>query len=56
MLGTLAKIRETYGSVEKCIVDLGLLSPEGVKQLQRNLVVETDEEAIPWQSHAELLV
>ncbi|KAI1370734.1 protein-tyrosine phosphatase-like protein [Hypoxylon crocopeplum] len=57
MLGILAKIRETYGSVEKCVVDLGLLSPEGIRQLRRNLVVDVNQEGeIPWQNHAKLLL
>ncbi|KAI1474658.1 tyrosine phosphatase family-domain-containing protein [Daldinia eschscholtzii] len=56
MLGTLAKIRNTYGSVEKCIIDLGLLSPDGIKQLQNNLIVDVDDKGVvPWQDHAKLL-
>ncbi|OTA95442.1 hypothetical protein M434DRAFT_209780 [Hypoxylon sp. CO27-5] len=56
MLGTLSKIREKYESVEKCVVDLGLLSPEGIKQLRNNLIVDTDEDGVvPWQNHAKLL-
>lgn len=34
-------IRETYGSVEKCVIDLGLLTADGVEQLRRNLIVDT---------------
>ncbi|KAI5867712.1 tyrosine phosphatase family-domain-containing protein [Durotheca rogersii] len=57
MLATLAKIRETYGSVEKCVVDLGLLSSDNVRQLQSNLIVELSaKDAVPWQDHAELLL
>ncbi|KAI1080478.1 protein-tyrosine phosphatase-like protein [Whalleya microplaca] len=57
MLGTLARIRETYGSVEKCVLDLGLLSPEGISQLRSNLIVDADEnEVVPWQDHAKLLL
>ncbi|KAI1761997.1 protein-tyrosine phosphatase-like protein [Hypoxylon sp. FL1150] len=56
MLGFLAKIRETYGSVEQCILDLGLLTPANVKQLRDNLIVDVDEEeVVPWIDHAELL-
>ncbi|KAI2634697.1 tyrosine phosphatase family-domain-containing protein [Hypomontagnella submonticulosa] len=56
MLGTLAKLRETHGSVEKCVVELGLLSPEGIRQLRDNLIVEVNEEqVVPWQNHAKLL-
>ncbi|KAI1101631.1 protein-tyrosine phosphatase-like protein [Jackrogersella minutella] len=57
MLGILAKIRETHGSVEKCVIDLGLLSPEGIKQLRNNIVVDVNEEGVvPWQNHAKLLL
>lgn len=57
MLGTLAKIRNTYGSVEKCVVDLGLLSPDGIRQLQSNLIVDVNEKGVvPWQDHAKLLL
>lgn len=57
MLGTLATIRETHGSVEKYVIDLGLLSPEGVKQLRKNLVNEENEkDIVPWQNHAKLLL
>ncbi|OTB07331.1 hypothetical protein M426DRAFT_249195 [Hypoxylon sp. CI-4A] len=58
MLGTLAKIRETYGSVEKCVIDLELLSIDGIKQLRENLVVDVDEDngVVPWQDHAKLLI
>lgn len=56
MLGFLTKIRETYGSVEKCVLDLRLLSPEGIKQLRSNLIVDVnEEEVVPWQNHAKLL-
>lgn len=33
-------IRETYGSVEQCVIDLGLLTADGIEQLRRNLVVD----------------
>ncbi|KAL7621217.1 hypothetical protein AAE478_008534 [Parahypoxylon ruwenzoriense] len=57
MLGTLAMIRKTYGSVEKCVIDLGLLSPDGIRQLRSNLVVDVDsEEVVSWQNHAKLLL
>ncbi|XXH05794.1 hypothetical protein Hte_012232 [Hypoxylon texense] len=56
MLGFLTKIRETYGSVEKCVLDLGLLSPDGIEQLRSNLIVDVnDEKVVPWQNHAKLL-
>ncbi|KAI1452591.1 protein-tyrosine phosphatase-like protein [Annulohypoxylon moriforme] len=56
MLGTLAKIRDTHGSVENCVVNLGLLSTEGVKQLRSNLVYEANEGIVPWLDHAKLLL
>lgn len=53
MLGTLAHIRERYGSVEKCVIDLGILTPEGIAQLRKNLIVEVDEdEVVRWQEHS----
>ncbi|KAI1771645.1 protein-tyrosine phosphatase-like protein [Hypoxylon cercidicola] len=56
MLGLLSRIRETYGSVEKCVLDLGLLSPDSIEQLRKNLIVDiNDEEVVPWQDHAKLL-
>lgn len=56
MLGFLTKIRETYGSVEHCVLDLGLLTPENIKQLRNNLIVDVnEEEVVPWQDHAKLL-
>ncbi len=49
MLGTLAWIRAQYGSVEQCILDLGILTPEGIAQLRKNLIVEADEdEVVRW--------
>ncbi|KAI0542685.1 tyrosine phosphatase [Xylaria digitata] len=49
MLGTLAWIRAQYGSVEQCVLDLGILTPEGITQLRKNLVVEADEdEVVRW--------
>jgi hypothetical protein len=53
MLGTLAHIRERYGSVEQCVIDLGILTPEGIAQLRKNLIVEVDEdEVVRWQEHS----
>ncbi|KAH7029433.1 protein-tyrosine phosphatase-like protein [Microdochium trichocladiopsis] len=52
MLGTLALIREKYGSIHDCVVKLGLLSPDEIIQLRDNLVVDAndddvDEEVLP---------
>lgn len=33
-------IRENYGSVEKCVVDLGIITLEGIAQLRKNLIVD----------------
>lgn len=57
MVGTLAYIRAQYGSVEQCVVKLGILTPEGIAQLRENLIVEVDEdEAIQWREHAKLML
>ncbi|KAI0975747.1 tyrosine phosphatase [Xylaria arbuscula] len=49
MQGTLAWIRAQYGSVEQCVLDLGILTPEGIAQLRKNLIVEVDEdEVVRW--------
>jgi hypothetical protein len=56
MTETLKKIRETYGSVEQCVLDLGLLSDEDIKQLRRNLVVDAaEDELVDWQEHEKLV-
>ncbi|KAI1108838.1 tyrosine phosphatase [Nemania sp. NC0429] len=56
MLGTLAHIRTQYGSVEQCVIDLGILTPEGIAQLRKNLIVEADEdEVVHWQQHDDKL-
>lgn len=41
ILTHLGWIRETYGSVEQCVIDLELLTADGIEQLRRNLVVDT---------------
>ncbi|KAI0105749.1 hypothetical protein GGR51DRAFT_184196 [Nemania sp. FL0031] len=57
MLGTLAHIRTEYGSVEQCVVDLGILAPEGIAQLRKNLIVEADEdELVQWRQHSNLML
>jgi hypothetical protein len=54
MLGTLAMIRERYGSVESYVVDQLGVSRESVEQIRRNLVVDLaeGEESLDWRSHA----
>ncbi|KAI1819680.1 tyrosine phosphatase [Xylaria intraflava] len=50
MLGTLAHIRAQHGSVEQCVLDLGILTPEGIAQLRKNLIVEVNEEdVVQWK-------
>lgn len=57
MLGTLARIRAQYGSIERCVVDLGILTPEGITQLRNNLIVEADEdEVVRWQDHVSFML
>ncbi|KAH9996115.1 tyrosine phosphatase [Xylariaceae sp. FL0662B] len=56
MLGTLRKIRSEYGSVEKCVIDLGFLSEEGINQLRHNMVVDATEDPLDWEQHAKLVV
>ena len=53
MVDLLAMIKEKWGSVEDCVITLGLLDSDGIKSLQQNLVV--DGEAIDWQAHVELV-
>ena len=42
MLGTLAMIRDTYGSAESYLVDHCRVSRETLERVRRNLVVEVD--------------
>ncbi|KAI0021422.1 tyrosine phosphatase [Xylariomycetidae sp. FL0641] len=57
MLGTLARIREKHGSVEQCVLDLGLLTPAEIAQLRMNMVVDAQEnETIPWEEHTKTLL
>ncbi|KAI1327003.1 tyrosine phosphatase [Xylariaceae sp. FL0255] len=57
MLNTLAHLREKHGSIEQCVIDLGLLTSEGIAQLRKNLVVEADEgDAVAWEENAKLIL
>ncbi|KXJ92579.1 tyrosine phosphatase [Microdochium bolleyi] len=57
MLTTLEEIKKVYGSVEKCVLELGLLTPESLAQLRRNMVVNESEGAVvDWKQHAKLLL
>jgi hypothetical protein len=57
MMGTLALIRERYGSVESYVVDHLGMSPASVEQIRRNLIVDLaeGEQPVDWRSHAGLL-
>ena len=57
MLGTLALIRERYGSVESYVVDHLGMSRASVEQIRRNLIVDLaeDEQPLDWRVHARLL-
>ncbi|KAI0395191.1 tyrosine phosphatase [Xylariaceae sp. FL0594] len=56
MQETLNYIRAEYGSVEECVLKLGILTPEGIAQLRKNLIVEADEDdAVQWREHAKLV-
>ncbi|KAH6651725.1 tyrosine phosphatase [Truncatella angustata] len=59
MVGTLNKIRETWGSVEKCVIELKFLTEDEIKQLRENLVVDAAGQGgspLDWQKHAEMVV
>ncbi|KAK0655123.1 protein-tyrosine phosphatase-like protein [Cercophora newfieldiana] len=57
MMGTLAMVREKYGSVERYVVDQCRVSPETIQQLRKNLIVNVSDASgtIDWRSHARLI-
>lgn len=56
MVATLDWIKKTHGSVEKCVVDLGILTPELIEKLRQNLIVDASStEEVNWREHAELV-
>jgi hypothetical protein len=57
MIGTLALIRERYGSAENYVVNHLGMSPASVEQIRRNLIVDLaeGEQPLDWRSHAGLL-
>lgn len=57
MLKTLTHIREEYGgSVYACVLELGLLTTEGIEKLRRNIIVDvSDTGVVDWKNHAELV-
>lgn len=67
MLETLTQINKVYGSVEQCVITLGLLTPQGLEQLRKNMIVDAAEEdrqakggssagVVDWKEHAKLLL
>lgn len=59
MLGTLAMIRETYGSVEAYVTDHLGVSQASIDQLRKNLVVdivEGGEQPLDWKRHSGLVL
>lgn len=67
MLETLAQIKKVHGSVEQCVIALGLLTPQGLEQLRKNMIVDAAEEdgeakggssagVVDWKEHAKLLL
>ncbi|KAF7514845.1 hypothetical protein G7054_g14952 [Neopestalotiopsis clavispora] len=58
MVETLKKIRELYGSVEKCVVDLNMLTKDEIAQLRKNFFVDAgsqEDSPLDWQKHADLV-
>ncbi|KAM0816511.1 putative Tyrosine phosphatase [Seiridium cardinale] len=58
MIETLKKIREKWGSVEKCVVDLKFLAEDEIEYLRKNLIVDaSSQEGSPldWEAHAKLV-
>ncbi|KUI59009.1 Tyrosine-protein phosphatase [Cytospora mali] len=58
MIGTLNLIWEKYGGVEEFVRKECGLSDEEIEQIQRNLVVDVDEEQVPivdWEEHRKLM-
>lgn len=58
MVEFLKTIKEKWGSVDQCVVGLGLLSQEGIEQLRRNMTINDagmSEAKVDWKPHAELV-
>lgn len=56
MIVLLDMIKTKYGSVEKCVIDLGVLTPEGIEKLRQNLITDSQStEEVNWKEHAQLL-
>jgi hypothetical protein len=53
MVDLLAMIKKEWGSVDNCVISLGFLDVNGIKNLRQNLIA--DGVAIDWQGHAELV-
>jgi hypothetical protein len=44
MLAFLNKINTTHGSVEQCLIDLGLAKREDINQIKENMIVASSLE------------
>ena len=53
----LKTMKEQWGSVDQCMIGLGLVSQDGIEQLRRNMVIDAAacEKEVDWQRHAELV-
>lgn len=58
MIKSLEYIANTYGSVEKYVVDNCGVSPEHVKRLRQNLTVDVSatEPVVDWREHAKIVL
>jgi hypothetical protein len=56
MLATLAMIRDTYGSVDRYVIENCRIPPTMVEQIRQNMVVhlKDGEEPLDWRSLASL--
>jgi hypothetical protein len=55
MMALLSYIQEEWGSVDQCVIELGLLDKDGVQQLRRNMIVPDGGTQLDWKSNAELV-
>ncbi|EXL39331.1 hypothetical protein FOCG_17857 [Fusarium oxysporum f. sp. radicis-lycopersici 26381] len=57
MVDFLRIIREQWGSVDQCVIGLGLISQDGIQKLRQNMTVDaaTCKIQIDWQSHSKLV-
>jgi hypothetical protein len=55
MKALLGSIQEQWGSVEQCVVALGLIDKDGIQQLRCNMIVSDGGLQFDWKSHADLV-